>query len=272
MTYNYDDIVSAAKRRLLGSASDSESTLESLLKKFANEAKDIFEADIRSQFGERKVTLTSVANQEEYSLPEEYGFGGLNRVVVDGTEYTGYPPEIYDLGEHDTAFKLDAMGNTLYLNAAPESDGLDIDIYFQIDSPDMVTGTAQAGSATSITLASDSSPVDDIYNGTLIEITGGTGKGQIVVITDYDGSTNVATASFATAPDTTSTYATIPPFPKRGRRALIEKTIELYRKRQKAYDDAALSKMDYEEEKGRALRNNIRSQERPRKMQINING
>lgn len=71
------------------------------------------------------------------------------------------------------------------------------------------SGTAQAGSATTITLAAAASALDDYYNGSQIELTGGTGQNAATVdITDYVGSTKVATvASWAAGtPDATSTY------------------------------------------------------------------
>jgi len=72
-----------------------------------------------------------------------------------------------------------------------------------------ITGTAQAGASTTITLAAGSSATDDLYNGLFIELTGGTGSGQVRQITDYVGSTKVATvnAAWATTPDNTSTYS-----------------------------------------------------------------
>lgn len=73
-----------------------------------------------------------------------------------------------------------------------------------------ITGTAQAGSAGSITLAAGESSTDDIYNGMIITITGGTGSGGVGVITDYVGSTKVATVQKSTAtftPSGSSTYS-----------------------------------------------------------------
>jgi hypothetical protein len=73
-----------------------------------------------------------------------------------------------------------------------------------------VTGTAQAGSAGSITLAAGASASDDAYIGMVISLTGGTGSGSSGVITDYVGSTKVATVQKTTAaftPDATSTYS-----------------------------------------------------------------
>mgnify|MGYP000866169387 FL=1 len=73
-----------------------------------------------------------------------------------------------------------------------------------------VTGTAQAGSAGSITLESGSSATDDYYSGMVITLTGGTGDGSKGVITDYNGTSKVATVQASTTafePDGTSTYS-----------------------------------------------------------------
>ena len=73
-----------------------------------------------------------------------------------------------------------------------------------------ITGTAQAGSAGSITLAAGASSTNDIYNGMVISITSGTGSGSSGIITDYVGSTKVATVQKTTAaftPDNTSVYS-----------------------------------------------------------------
>jgi hypothetical protein len=72
-----------------------------------------------------------------------------------------------------------------------------------------VTGTAQAGASGTITLAAGASSTDDIYNGLIITLTGGTGSGQAKRIVDYVGSTKVATVidAWGTTPDGTSTYS-----------------------------------------------------------------
>lgn len=80
-----------------------------------------------------------------------------------------------------------------------------------------VTGTAQAGATSTITLAAGASAVDNFYQGQVIEITGGTGAGQKRIIASYVGSTKVATVSpswttalngvAGTTPDATSVYA-----------------------------------------------------------------
>ena len=74
------------------------------------------------------------------------------------------------------------------------------------------TGTAQAGAATSITLRSGASAANDTYNGQVVYISAGTGAGQSRAISDYDGTTKVATviSNWATAPDNTSVYDIYP--------------------------------------------------------------
>ncbi len=71
------------------------------------------------------------------------------------------------------------------------------------------SGTAQTGTSSTITLAaSGPSSTDDVYNGAVIVTTGGTGSGQTRVITDYNGTSKVATVSpdWDTDPDNTTTY------------------------------------------------------------------
>ncbi len=69
------------------------------------------------------------------------------------------------------------------------------------------SGIAQSADATHITLAVGASTANDTYNGSKIEIIGGTGNGQVVTITDYVGGTLTATvAGWAIQPDSTSKY------------------------------------------------------------------
>lgn len=72
-------------------------------------------------------------------------------------------------------------------------------------------GLAQAGASGSITLSSVASAIDDFYNNHAVRIVGGTGVGQVRMISDYVGSTKVATVNTAwsTNPDTTSVYQLI---------------------------------------------------------------
>lgn len=72
-------------------------------------------------------------------------------------------------------------------------------------------GTAQAGAAGTITLASEASSTDDYYNGAVVKIVSGTGAGQSRQIIDYVGSTRVATvdANWVTNPSSDSVYIVI---------------------------------------------------------------
>jgi hypothetical protein len=74
------------------------------------------------------------------------------------------------------------------------------------------SGIAQAGAASTITLASYSSATDDLYVGTTVSIMAGTGAGQERVITAYVGSTKVATvaSTWTTQPDFSSVYELLP--------------------------------------------------------------
>jgi hypothetical protein len=71
-----------------------------------------------------------------------------------------------------------------------------------------LTGTAQSGGASTIVLAATVDQTDDYFNGAAIEITAGTGAGQVRVISDYTGATDTATVDEAwdTVPDSSSTY------------------------------------------------------------------
>jgi hypothetical protein len=72
-------------------------------------------------------------------------------------------------------------------------------------------GIAQNGSATTITLASGASANDDEYNTMSVWITSGTGANQLRTITDYNGTSKVATvATWTTNPITGSTYEVMP--------------------------------------------------------------
>ena len=75
----------------------------------------------------------------------------------------------------------------------------------------LTSGTAQGGSAYSITLAASESSTTDLYRRQLVVITGGTGAGQAKPTTGYDGTTKVLTiaSAWVTNPDATSTYAVL---------------------------------------------------------------
>jgi hypothetical protein len=106
-------------------------------------------------------------------------FGNTEKVVGSSMSRLSFPVEFAGSGAAGTAPRhgklLRACGFDETITAAA------------------VTGTAQAGAAGSITLASGASAVNSYYNGMIITITAGTGNGQVGVITGYVGSTKVAT-------------------------------------------------------------------------------
>lgn len=82
-----------------------------------------------------------------------------------------------------------------------------------MQSNNLHVGTAQAGAASSITFdATGSSATDDLYNYQFVTIRSGTGAGQTRQVTDYNGTTKVATVNLAwtTNPDATSEYIVHP--------------------------------------------------------------
>lgn len=72
----------------------------------------------------------------------------------------------------------------------------------------LATGTAQAGTNSTITLAADSDPNDDFHNDTRVVIVGGTGVGQARIVHEHDGTTKIATIApdWVVNPDNTSEY------------------------------------------------------------------
>jgi hypothetical protein len=74
--------------------------------------------------------------------------------------------------------------------------------------PTYITGTAQAGAASNITLAAGSSSTTDFFKNLYVKTTGGTGSGQVRKVTAYNGTTKIATVDTAwgTTPDATTTY------------------------------------------------------------------
>jgi hypothetical protein len=82
--------------------------------------------------------------------------------------------------------------------------------------PVIRTGTAQAGAGSTITLDSGASPVDDFYNGCYVNCTNNSPanvQGQARRITDYVGSTKVATveAAWGTNPSSATTFEILAP-------------------------------------------------------------
>jgi hypothetical protein len=121
-------------------------------------------------------------------------------------------------GEEVSPYALTATLSGVDITLAPEVLAGDfaqaaISIYFGMlgDGQALLgeSGTAQAGAATTITLAAGASGTDSYYNGRTIRITSGTGAGSVGLVTGYVGSTKVATIAVAWAvnPASGSGYA-----------------------------------------------------------------
>ena len=89
--------------------------------------------------------------------------------------------------------------NTSWTTAANWSAGI---------APAQVTGTAQAGAASTITLAAGDTAATGDYVNSWIVLTGGTGAGQTQRITANDGSSKIATVASAWSvnPNSSTTY------------------------------------------------------------------
>ncbi|MHA2068046.1 MAG: hypothetical protein ACXABY_27105 [Candidatus Thorarchaeota archaeon] len=134
------------------------------------------------------------------------------------TDTEGRPIEPINLAARDYTYPIVANRNLqtgywighdkLYLNA--DSWTADLRLYYIRRPPTLITGTAAAGADTTLTMAATPPPVpvDDYYNGVTMWLRGGTGNGESASITDFVGSTRVATVDFATTPSTDSVYAT----------------------------------------------------------------
>ena len=115
---------------------------------------------------------------------------------------------------------IDIKDNTLKLNSGPTGSGYDAGVInqrYQISNDagtgDVVTEVARenyeldASSDNTITLPNTASSDNDYYNQWWIKITSGTGIDQVRQITEYDGTTKIATldSNFTTNPSSTDT-------------------------------------------------------------------
>lgn len=105
----------------------------------------------------------------------------------------------------DTAWDTTPSGGDAFVILATE--GPQSTVVTQ-DADITLSGTAQAGASTSITLPAGASAVTDFYKYQVVTLTGGTGAGQSRIVTAYNGTTTVATvdSAWATNPDATTTF------------------------------------------------------------------
>jgi hypothetical protein len=130
---------------------------------------------------------------------------------VDVGSWLGTTPNSLQSGRVDCYVGTFAAGA---ITAASIADGAIDRATFAADTglQTIRSSTAQTGSAGTITLDASASSTDDYYNDAWVYITGGTGAGQCRRVSDYVGSTKVATIepNWATNPDSSSTFAVVP--------------------------------------------------------------
>lgn len=150
-----------------------------------------------------------LCSQPPTSFAEATSTYELADIDIDSDDYTG--PANGDVGGRkitvnaQTGIAGDVTGYCTHI-AVVDTSGENV--VYVTTIPNYRTNTAQAGGASTITLDANASAVDDAYNSLSIRILSGTGSGQEKPITDYDGTTKVATVASAWSvnPDNTSVF------------------------------------------------------------------
>ena len=139
--------------------------------------------------------------------------------AVSISDYTAAPPFVSEVVEPNVMI-IQSTGSTMLNPAYCEAGKMRqfgtmsgstfkiSGIFCEEDMPVADRGTAQAGAASTITLASTASITTDAYKDYNIYILSGTGAGAKKTISAYNGTTKVATISggWSTNPDNTSKY------------------------------------------------------------------
>ncbi|MDB4488132.1 hypothetical protein N9042_00015 [bacterium] len=114
-----------------------------------------------------------------------------------------------------TEFKIVGTGNGQFTNienntikGTYSSQVVTLDIYVNTLSGSDTISSGRVIASRTLQLPSSASTTDNFYNNQIIEITSGTGVGQKRTITDYNGTTKVATlrSNFVDHPNTSSGY------------------------------------------------------------------
>lgn len=167
----------------------------------------------------KRATVDLVANTELVSLPVDLKKVCLVEYLMNGVYY---PLTALDFKDHykvkqfwpviDATLRfyylLDAQIGILPVPSGNVTAGLRITYYPKAGN--LHYGIVAGVGSGTVTLASDASVEDDAYNGQYLAIVSGTGAGKKAQITDYVGSTKVATVTFAVPPIAGSTYALYP--------------------------------------------------------------
>lgn len=153
--------------------------------------------------GFKEVDATNMPGLYQLGIPDAALASGATEVtvVLKGatnlmTRYLKIPLRLFD--QQSAGVTVAANG----IVAASIQDGALTSAKFPAD------GTAQAGGATSITLAAGAPSGTDYYANQIVAIVSGTGAGQVRLVTAYNGTTKVCTVdrAWVTNPDATSQY------------------------------------------------------------------
>jgi len=147
--------------------------------------------------------LVSVATNLDSEISVDSG--SFADLVAEATEIGSSGVYYVDI----SAAEFTASGDATLKVTSTEGVGVVLPLPIE---PAADSGVAQASTATSLTLRAAASATDDFYVGLQVEIVRNTGAGQVRTITDYVGSTNVASIDRAwiTNPDSTSVYKVLP--------------------------------------------------------------
>ena len=149
------------------------------------------------------------------------GATGLDsEVSIDGGTFADCTNEAAELATSSGMYALYLTGAEMtgkVISVIVKSSGKTTPItLYPTRLPVLESGTAQAGAAGTVTLASGASAVNDFYNGLFVLITNNDPSGaqyQLRKIIDYAGSTRVATieSNWGTNPSSASTYDILVP-------------------------------------------------------------
>lgn len=155
-------------------------------------------------------SLSVTANTATVALPARC-HRVLRLMDPNGREYLPFDrPLKTDTWRYDVGFSF--KGTSIEIAPTPTASGTWTLWYHRLPCR-LTYGTAETGGATSITLAATAtggrtSRENGYYNDSNLIITSGTGSVATRAVSDYVGSTRVATIATGTAPDTTSVYET----------------------------------------------------------------
>ena len=176
------------------------SHLPSNVSTFDYKTKDIDFGDpsIRKKIYKIYITYKSETNR----LPNiSASFDTNGATAYDKTFKAGTNYSEYFSGQTGSFFSLNASNNwaTAILKPTTSSEANNIRSFsLKLSANSNIrSGTAQAGSTNTITLDSGASSIDDYYNNMVIRIWSGNALGDIRYITDYVGSSKVATVHSA---------------------------------------------------------------------------